>query len=178
MTIPSVTEDVANRVAIITVPATATEPMKTLRVPMEGYFDRVSVAGITAVTGKTELAISKVTVQAETTIGDRAYAAGEAVFTSAGIPVVLNPAQVNASAIPFSFVASDREGAVTLPLKLTLTAGSAEDISATKAAPASGLWTLTGMPTDPDFAVSRRWPFARRTVMGPTRCRAMISRLR
>lgn len=151
VSIPSVTEDASNKVAIITVPATETEPMKTLRVPMEGYFDQASITSIVPVKGKTELTISKTTVQSETTIGDKTYAAGDVVYTGAGIPVVLNPAQVNASAVPFSFVASDRDGSVTLPLELTLTAGSAEDISVTKAAPASGLWTLTAVPTDPDF---------------------------
>lgn len=152
--IPSVTEDVSHKVAVITVPATATEPMKTLRVPMEGYFDQASVTSIVPVKGKTELVVSKTTVGAGgAEIGDKTYAEGEVVYSCAGIPVVLNPAQVDASAVPFAFVASSHDGSATLPIELTLTAGSAADISTTKAAPANGgLWTLTGVPTDPEFA--------------------------
>lgn len=152
VTIPSVTEDVDSKVAIITVPATATEAMKTLRVPMEGYFDRLFVSNITPVKGHTTLAFTKITLQTDVTLGDKAYQAGDVVYTTAGMPVVINPAQVNAGAMTFTFVANT--GAAepeTMPVTLALTPGSDAAISVTKAAPATGLWTVAGTVTDGDF---------------------------
>lgn len=153
VTIPSVTEDVDNKVAIITVPATATEAMKTLRVPMEGYFDRLFVSNITPVKGHATLAFTKVTLQSDVTLGGKEYKSGDVVYTTAGMPVVINPAQVNAGAMTFTFVANT--GAAepeTMPVTLALTPGSDVGISATKAAPATGLWTVSGTVTDDAFA--------------------------
>ncbi|MCC8062741.1 MAG: DUF4988 domain-containing protein [Rikenellaceae bacterium] len=150
--IPSVTEDVDNRIAIITIPATATEPMKTLRVPMEGYFDRLFVSNITPVKGHATLAFTKVTLQSDVTLGGKEYKSGDVVYTTAGMPVVINPAQVNAGAMTFTFVANT--GAAepeTMPVTLAMTQGSDAVISQTKAAPATGLWTMTGTVTDDGF---------------------------
>lgn len=153
VTIPSVTEDVENRVAIITVPATDTEPMKTLRVPMEGYFDRLFVSNITPVSGKTTLIFTKTTMQADATLGGKEYKSGDVVYTTAGMPVVINPAQVNAGAMTFTFVANTgTTEPETMPVTLALTQGSNAAISMTKAAPATGLWTVSGTVTDDAFA--------------------------
>lgn len=152
VTIPSVTEDVDNKVAIITVPATATEAMKTLRVPMEGYFDRLFVSNITPVSGKATLAFTKVTLSEDVTLGGKTYQTGDVVYTTAGMPVVINPAQVNAGAMAFAFVANTGTAEPeTMPVALTLTQGSDEAISQTKAAPATGLWTVSGTVTDDNF---------------------------
>lgn len=153
VTIPSVTEDVENRVAIITVPATATEAMKTLRVPMEGYFDRLFVSNITPVKGHATLEFTKTTLQAAVTLGGKEYQAGDVVYTTAGMPVVINPAQVNAGAMTFTFVANTGTAEPeTMPVTLALTPGSDAAISVTKAAPATGLWTVAGTVTDDAFA--------------------------
>ena len=153
VTIPSVTEDVENRVAIITVPATATEAMKTLRVPMEGYFDRLFVSNITPVKGHATLEFTKTTLQAAVTLGGKEYQAGDVVYTTAGMPVVINPAQVNAGAMTFTFVANTGTAEPeTMPVTLALTPGSDAVISVTKAAPATGLWTVAGTVTDDAFA--------------------------
>lgn len=153
VTIPSVTEDVENRVAVITVPATATEPMKTLRVPMEGYFDRLFVSNITPVSGKTTLIFTKTTMQADATLGGKEYKSGDVVYTTAGMPVVINPAQVNAGAMTFTFVANTGSSEPeTMPVTLALTQGSDAAISVTKAAPATGLWTVSGTVNDDAFA--------------------------
>lgn len=153
VTIPSVTEEIDSKIAIITVPATATEAMKTLRVPMEGYFDRLFVSNITPVNGHTTLAFTKITLQAGVTLGDKAYQAGDVVYTTAGMPVVINPAQVNAGAMAFTFVANTGAAAPeTMPVTLSLAQGSDAAISQTKAAPATGLWTVSGTVTDDNFA--------------------------
>lgn len=153
VTVPSVTEDVENRVAIITVPATVTEAMKTLRVPMEGYFDRLFVSNITPVSGHVTLAFVKTTLTDAVTLGGKEYQAGDVVYTTAGMPVVINPAQVDAGAMTFTFVANTgTTEPETMPVTLALTQGSDAAISVTKAAPATGLWTVSGTVTDDAFA--------------------------
>lgn len=153
VTIPSVTEDMENRVAIITVPATATEVMKTLRVPMEGYFDRLFVSNITPVSGHVTLAFVKTTLTDAVTLGGKEYQTGDVVYTTAGMPVVINPAQVDAGAMTFTFVANTgTTEPETMPVTLALTQGSDAAISVTKAAPATGLWTVSGTVTDDAFA--------------------------
>lgn len=155
VTIPSVTEDVENKVAIITVPATATEAMKTLRVPMEGYFDRLFVSNITPVKGHATLEFTKTTISENNGVrlGRKYYAKGDVIYTTVGMPVVINPAQVNAGVMTFTFVANTGTAEPeTMPVTLALTPGSDAAISVTKSAPATGLWTVSGTVTDGDFA--------------------------
>lgn len=144
VTIPSVTILQNELIAVITVPnADAVGGFDTARVPMEGYFDKWSVTGIKTVDSKTTLAVTKVTLQADATIDGVDYASGTTVYTSAGIPVVLNPSMIDASAIKFTMVASLEEGeAYELPMELKATVGTDQKISTiTKAAP-TAVWTI------------------------------------
>lgn len=139
--IPSITIDNTGKVVIVTMPG---DPMHSATVPMMGYFDQ-SVASIVPLAGKTVLTLTKTTIAAAQTIGGREYTQNQLVYSSSTMPVVLNPSKVDASNIPFSFVAVTADGAQVLPIELRATAGTSDAISSitTKsAADVSAVWTI------------------------------------
>lgn len=125
---------------------TETGVVETATVPMEGYFDRNSVAGIKAVNGNlVTFTANKTVLQANQVIGGVAYPANSTIYHSEGIPVVLNPSMINAEQIEFRFVASLEGGeAYTLPMTLKAVGGTDQKISTiTKStSDQSAIWTI------------------------------------
>ena len=146
VTIPEVLILPDQLVALIAVPNSSSPTGFDLAtVPMLGYFDKWSVASIQPIGSKTTFAVTKVTLSADAAIDGVEYKTGDVVYSSAGVPVVLNPSKIDASVIPFAFVASLEGGEVyELPVTLAATIGTDQKISTiTKAVdPTTAVWTI------------------------------------